>query len=129
MQDLRIDSGVASDLLRIDRVALPITVRDRSQLAHVGNDDFVAHLAELFADPDRMGSSLHRNPRLGHIGKSLLDSRGAGAKPPPINHFSIFVERAVVAPDVPKIDPDPHPNLGDAAWNFRDEVFRWLLHG
>ena len=34
-----------------------------------------------------------------------------------------------MAPDVPKIDPDRHPRLGDAAWNFRDEVFRWLLHG
>jgi hypothetical protein len=34
-----------------------------------------------------------------------------------------------MAPDIPKIDPDRHPNLGDAAWNFRDEVFRWLFHG
>jgi hypothetical protein len=34
-----------------------------------------------------------------------------------------------MAPDILKIDPDCHPNLGDAAWNFRDEVFRWLLHG
>ena len=35
-----------------------------------------------------------------------------------------------MAPDIPKIDPDRHPNLGDAAWNFRDdEVLRWLFHG
>jgi hypothetical protein len=34
-----------------------------------------------------------------------------------------------MAPDIPKIDPDRHPNLGDAAWNFRDEVFQWLFHG
>ena len=26
-----------------------------------------------------------------------------------------------MAPDIPKIDPDRHPNLGDAAWNFSDE--------
>ena len=34
-----------------------------------------------------------------------------------------------MAPDSPKIDPDRHPNLGDAAWYFRDEVLRWLFHG
>ena len=35
-----------------------------------------------------------------------------------------------MAPDISKIDPDRHPNLGDAAWNFRDdEVLRWLFHG
>ena len=34
-----------------------------------------------------------------------------------------------MAPDIPKIDPDRRPNLGDAAWNFRDELFRWLFHG
>jgi hypothetical protein len=34
-----------------------------------------------------------------------------------------------MAPDIPKIDPNRHPNLGDAAWNFRDEVLRWLFHG
>ena len=33
-----------------------------------------------------------------------------------------------MAPDIPEIDPDRHPNLGDAAWNFRDEVFQWLFH-
>jgi hypothetical protein len=27
-----------------------------------------------------------------------------------------------MAPDIPKIDPDRHANLGDAASNFRDEV-------
>src|SRR5579862_1299053 len=60
-----------------------------------------------------------------------------------VNHFStpesvvrnrprsttspIFVERAVMAPDIPKIDSDRHLNLGDAAWNFRDEVLPWLF--
>ncbi|HMF63641.1 MAG TPA: hypothetical protein VK608_06085, partial [Edaphobacter sp.] len=59
----------------------------------------------------------------------LLDPRGCRSKPPPVNHFSIFVERAVMAPDIPKIDPDRHPNLGDAAWNFGDKVLRWFFHG
>ena len=47
----------------------------------------------------------------------------------PAHYFSIFVERAVMAPDIPKIDPDRHPNLGGAASNFRDEVMRCLFHG
>ena len=34
-----------------------------------------------------------------------------------------------MAPDIPKIDPDRHPNLGNAAWNFGDEVLRWFFHG
>jgi len=51
-QDLRIEPGVASDLLRIDRIALAIAVRDRSQLANVGHDHLVAQFPELFADPD-----------------------------------------------------------------------------
>ena len=54
---------------------------------------------------------------------------GRGWQTPPVNHFSIFVERAVMAPDISKIDPDRHPNFGDAAWNFRDEVLPWPFHG
>jgi hypothetical protein len=30
---------------------------------------------------------------------------------------------------IPKIDPDRHATLGDAAWNFGDKVLRWLSHG
>jgi len=41
-KDVRIKPGIARQLLRIDLVALPITVRDRSQLTDVRHDDFVA---------------------------------------------------------------------------------------
>ncbi|HTF66068.1 MAG TPA: hypothetical protein VK638_25615 [Edaphobacter sp.] len=41
------------------------------------------------------------------------------------NNISIFVELAVMAPDVTKIDPDRHLELGVPAWNFRDEALRW----
>jgi hypothetical protein len=34
-----------------------------------------------------------------------------------------------MTPDITKIDPNRHPKLGNAAWNFRDEVFRWLFDG
>jgi hypothetical protein len=29
-----------------------------------------------------------------------------------------------MAPDIPKVDPDRHPDPGAAAWYFRDEVLR-----
>jgi hypothetical protein len=47
----------------------------------------------------------------------------------PAHYFSTFIERAVMAPDIPKIDPDRHLDLRGAASNFRDEVMRWLFHG
>jgi hypothetical protein len=34
-----------------------------------------------------------------------------------------------MAPDIPKVDTDRHPDPGAAAWNFSDEVPRWLFHG
>jgi hypothetical protein len=33
-----------------------------------------------------------------------------------------------MTPNIPKIDPDRHLDLGAAAWCFRDEVLRLLLH-
>ena len=34
-----------------------------------------------------------------------------------------------MAPDIAKVDADRDLNLGLSAWNFSDEVLRWLLHG
>jgi len=34
-----------------------------------------------------------------------------------------------MAPDVAKVDADRDLNLGLSAWDFSDEVLRWLLHG
>ena len=40
-KDARIKSGISCQLLSIDLIALPVTVRDRPQLANVRHDDFV----------------------------------------------------------------------------------------
>ena len=128
-QDLRIEPGVASQLLRIHLVALPIAVRDRPQLAHIRHDHLVAQFLKLLVNPDRVRSRFHRDPDPRQIGKPLLDPRGTGTKPSSVNHFSILVERAVMAPDIPKVDSDRHPDPGAAAWNFSDEAPRWLFHG
>jgi hypothetical protein len=55
-QDLRIKTGVACQLLSIDLITLPITVRDRPQLPNVGHNHLMAEFLQRFADPDRMGS-------------------------------------------------------------------------
>jgi hypothetical protein len=89
----------------------------------------VAQFLKLFADPDRVCSRLHRDPHGRQVGKPPLDSRWAGTESTSINNFSVFVERAVMAPDIPKIDPDRHPDLGVSAWYFRNEVLLRLFHG
>ena len=60
-QYLRIKPGVAGQLLRINLIALAVAVRDRSQFADVRHDHLMAKFLQLFADPDRMRASLHRN--------------------------------------------------------------------
>jgi len=40
-KDVRIKPGISCKLLSIDLIALPVTVRDRPQLANVRHDDFV----------------------------------------------------------------------------------------
>jgi hypothetical protein len=39
------------------------------------------------------------------------------------------VEGAVMAPDITKVDADRPLGLGLPAWDFRNEMLRWLLHG
>ncbi|HTF69047.1 MAG TPA: hypothetical protein VK638_40840, partial [Edaphobacter sp.] len=52
-----------------------------------------------------------------------------GSETASINYLTVFVESAVMAPDIPKINADRHPDLGLPARNFRDEVLRRLFHG
>ena len=40
-----------------------------------------------------------------------------------------FVERGVMAPDIPNVVHNRHPEPEAAAWNYSDEVLRWLFHG
>src|SRR5258708_38025941 len=76
-----------------------------------------------------MRPCLHGYPRRRQISKPLLDSFGTGSEATAIDHFSFFVERAVMAPNISKVDSDRDLDPSRPAWNFRDEVLRWLLHG
>jgi hypothetical protein len=59
----------------------------------------------------------------------VMPSLRGSSESSPINDFSVLVEGAVMPPDVAKVDADRHLNLGLSAWDFSDEVLRWLLHG
>jgi hypothetical protein len=113
---LRVQSRIAGDLLGVHLVALPVAVRDRPQLAHIGHDHLMAKFLDLLADPDRMGSGFHGNSNSFEIPKALVYSGRVGSEAVSVYDLAVFVERAVMAPDVPKVDPDRYPNPGTSAW-------------
>jgi hypothetical protein len=61
------------------------------------------------------------------VPKPLVYAGRVGSETTPVDNFTIFVERAVMAPDIPKIDPDRRPDPGVSAWYFRDEVLHMLF--
>src|ERR1700743_400477 len=103
-------------------------MRDRPQLPHVGHDDFMTHLLQLLADPYRVCPCHHGDAHSRQVGKPLIDAGWVRSEPASVDKFTIFVERAVMAPDIPKVDADRDPDLRAAPWYFRDEVLRMLLH-
>jgi hypothetical protein len=64
-----------------------------------------------------------------NIGKPFIDRLRCGSETASINDLTVFVEGAVMVPDIPKINAVRQLNPGLPAWNFRDEVMRRLLHG
>jgi hypothetical protein len=71
----------------------------------------MAKFLDLLADPDRMGSGFHGNSNSVEIPKALVYSGRVGSEAVSVYDLAVFVERAVKAPDVPKVDPDRYPNL------------------
>jgi hypothetical protein len=49
--------------------------------------------------------------------EALVHSGRMGSEPASVYDLAVLVERAVMAPDVPKVDPDRHPGLGPSAWS------------
>jgi hypothetical protein len=76
----------------------------------------MAKLLDLLADPDRVGPGLHGNSGSFQIPEALVHSGRVGSETASVYHLAVFVERAVMAPDVPKVDPDRYPDLGTSAW-------------
>jgi len=104
-QDFWIEPRKAGQLLGIHLVTLAIAVRDRPQLAHVGHDDFMTQLLQLLADPYRVCSCLHGDAHSRQVDKPLIDAGWVRSEPAPVDYFTSFVERAVMAPDIPRSIP------------------------
>jgi hypothetical protein len=63
-----------------------------------------------------VGAGFHGNSGSFQIPKALADSGRVGSETASVYNFAVFVERAVMAPDVPEVDPDRYPDLGTSAW-------------
>jgi hypothetical protein len=61
VQQLRVHSSQASQILGIDLICLTLVGVDEPQLAGIGHQDLVATLLEHPASPRRVRSSLDRN--------------------------------------------------------------------
>ena len=64
-----------------------------------------------------------------HICKPLLNGLRRGSETASIDYFAVFVEGAVMAPGISKIDTNRQLDLRLSARDFYDEVLRRLLHG
>jgi hypothetical protein len=76
----------------------------------------MAQFLKLLVDPDRVCPRLHGDAHSRQVGKPPIDAGWVRSEPAPVDHFTIFVERAVMAPNISKIDPDRDPNLGASPW-------------
>jgi hypothetical protein len=73
-------------------------------------------LLKLFADPDRMRTRFHGHPCRRHVHEPLLYRLRGSPKAASVHNFAILVERAVMAPNIPKVDADCHGNSRLSAW-------------
>lgn len=63
----------------------------------------------------------HRHPRRRHVGEPLLNRLRGRSEATLVYDFTILVERAVMTPNIPKVDADRRANPRLSAWDFRDE--------
>lgn len=65
--------------------------------------------------PDGMPYWLHSNQRPFKIPEAAVNACSVGPESGSINDFAVFVEGAVMAPDVPKVDSNRDPAPGTSA--------------
>ena len=83
---------------------------------------------QLVADPDRMNAHLHGHAGMRYFREPLLDRLRGRPEPAPVDDLTIYVERAVLAPDVARVDADRHLNPRLPTWDFSNALLRWLLY-
>ena len=65
-----------------------------------------------------MSSGFHRYPDRLEIAEALIYTRWVGSEAPTVDDLAFFVDGAVMAPDVSKVDTDRRPDPGTSAWTF-----------
>jgi hypothetical protein len=70
----------------------------------------------LLADPDGMSSGFHRYPDRIEIAEALIHPRWVGSEATTVDDLAPFVDSAVMAPDVSKVDSHRCPDPGASEW-------------
>ena len=78
----------------------------------------MTQIAYQLTDPDGMNSDFHRYSDRLEISEALIYARWVGSETAAVNDLALFVDGAVMAPDVSKVDTDRRPDPGTSAWTF-----------
>jgi hypothetical protein len=62
-----------------------------------------------------MGTGFHSNQRVFHVPEALVNASSVDPESASIDDFAVFVEGAVMASDVSKVDSNRDPNPGPSA--------------
>jgi hypothetical protein len=112
IQELRVHSSQASQVLGIDLVGLLLVGVDQSQFAGVGHQDLVATLLQDPARPGRVGASLDGYAHRLFGGEAPLEGFGAGTQPTLLHNLAtVLVDEAEVGVLVAEIQSGCHLRL------------------
>ena len=65
-----------------------------------------------------MSSGFHRYPDRLEITEALIHARWVGSEAATVDDLALFVDGAVMAPDVSKVDTDCRPDPGTSEWTL-----------
>src|SRR3954467_7698335 len=105
-EDFRIEASIASQLFGIHLIALADVPNDGVKFRYIRKQHLMAILPNLFADPNRMSSRLHRNPCSRHSPEMFFDGPSDGSKTSFLHNLRVVIKDAVVAPKISEINAD-----------------------
>src|SRR5215203_1434773 len=91
IQQLRVHSSQASQVLCIHLIGLSLIGVDQTQFAGVGHTDLVATLLKYPARPGRVGSSLYGYAHVLLGGEASLEGFGAGTQPTLLHYLATLL--------------------------------------
>ena len=119
VEQLRIQTCQASQILSIDLIGLAFVGVDESQFTSIGHQDLVAALLEHPAHPRRVSSSLDGYAQQPLRGEAPPEGFGAGTQPTLLDHLAAYgVDEAEVAVLVAEIQSGCHLWLLAATIHF-----------